>query len=71
MGDVGSGKTMIALYAMVRSVEQSLQANNSSNNSLNSRGAQAALLAPTEIWPNNITAILNAGWPPWALNACC
>ena len=43
MGDVGSGKTMVALYAMVRAIEQSLQPNQSHNVS------QAALLAPTEI----------------------
>ena len=33
MGEVGSGKTVVALYAMLRAVEQ---------------GAQAALMAPTE-----------------------
>ena len=33
MGEVGSGKTVVALYAMLRAVE---------------RGAQAALMAPTE-----------------------
>ena len=34
MGEVGSGKTVVALYAMLRAVEQ---------------GAQAALMAPTEL----------------------
>jgi ATP-dependent DNA helicase RecG len=34
MGEVGSGKTVVALYAMLRAVEQ---------------GAQAALMAPTEV----------------------
>ena len=33
MGEVGSGKTVVALYAMLRAVES---------------GAQAALMAPTE-----------------------
>ncbi len=33
MGEVGSGKTVVALYAMLRAVEQ---------------GMQAALMAPTE-----------------------
>ena len=33
MGEVGSGKTVVAVYAMLRAVEH---------------GAQAALMAPTE-----------------------
>ncbi len=33
-GDVGSGKTMVATYCLLRAVEQ---------------GAQAALMAPTEV----------------------
>ncbi|MDI9313241.1 MAG: ATP-dependent DNA helicase RecG [Hydrotalea sp.] len=42
MGDVGSGKTMIALYAMVRTIEKSMLAGDKEI-------VQAALLAPTEI----------------------
>lgn len=38
-GDVGSGKTVVALLSMLKVVEE---------------GAQAALMAPTEFWPNSI-----------------
>ena len=49
MGEVGSGKTVVALYAMLRAVEH---------------GAQAALMAPTETLAEqhfaNVQALLGA-----------
>jgi len=38
MGEVGSGKTVVALYALLRAVEH---------------GFQGALMAPTERWPSS------------------
>ncbi len=43
MGEVGSGKTVVALYAMLRALES---------------GAQAALMAPTETLANQHFATL-------------
>jgi ATP-dependent DNA helicase RecG len=48
MGEVGSGKTVVALYAMLRAVEQ---------------GAQAALMAPTETLAEQHFATLQALMP--------
>ena len=48
MGEVGSGKTVVALYAMLRAVE---------------RGAQAALMAPTETLAEQHFATLQALMP--------
>ncbi|HSO99160.1 MAG TPA: ATP-dependent DNA helicase RecG [Solirubrobacteraceae bacterium] len=45
MGEVGSGKTVVALYAMLRAVEH---------------GAQAALMAPTETLAEQHFATINA-----------
>jgi ATP-dependent DNA helicase RecG len=45
MGEVGSGKTVLALYAMLRAVEA---------------GYQAALMAPTETLAEQHAATLNA-----------
>ncbi len=45
MGEVGSGKTVVALYAMLRAVED---------------GAQAALMAPTEVLAEQHFATLQA-----------
>ena len=46
-GDVGSGKTVIAALAAARAIEN---------------GFQAALMAPTEIWLNSISAKSPNGW---------
>ena len=48
MGEVGSGKTVVALYAMLRAVEH---------------GAQAALMAPTETLAEQHFATLQALMP--------
>ena len=48
MGEVGSGKTVVALYAMLRAVES---------------GAQAALMAPTETLAEQHFATLQALMP--------
>ena len=48
MGEVGSGKTVVALYAMLRAVEA---------------GAQAALMAPTEVLAEQHFATLQALMP--------
>jgi ATP-dependent DNA helicase RecG len=48
MGEVGSGKTVVAVYAMLRAVEQ---------------GAQAALMAPTETLAEQHFATLQALMP--------
>src|SRR5215210_4901441 len=48
MGEVGSGKTVVALYAMLRAVEQ---------------GAQAALMAPTETLADQHFATLHKLMP--------
>src|SRR4029079_14605691 len=48
MGEVGSGKTVVALYAMLRAVES---------------GAQAALMAPTETLAEQHFATLQALLP--------
>ncbi len=56
MGEVGSGKTMVALYAMLRAVES---------------GHQAALMAPTETLAEQhaitLDRLLGAAGPPFAL----
>jgi len=54
MGEVGSGKTVVALYAMLRAVEQ---------------GAQAALMAPTETLAEQHFATLQALMPGELLQA--
>jgi ATP-dependent DNA helicase RecG len=48
MGEVGSGKTVVALYAMLRAVES---------------GRQAALMAPTEVLAEQHYATLQALMP--------
>ena len=48
MGEVGSGKTVVALHAMLRAVEH---------------GAQAALMAPTETLAEQHFATLQALMP--------
>ena len=48
MGEVGSGKTVVALYAMLRAVES---------------GGQAALMAPTETLAEQHFATLQALMP--------
>ena len=48
MGEVGSGKTVVALYAMLRAVEH---------------GGQAALMAPTETLAEQHFATLQALMP--------
>nr|MBA2644429.1 ATP-dependent DNA helicase RecG [Solirubrobacterales bacterium] len=54
MGEVGSGKTVVALYAMLRAVEA---------------GAQAALMAPTEVLAEQHFATLQALMPGELLQA--
>ena len=54
MGEVGSGKTVVALYAMLRAVEQ---------------GMQAALMAPTETLAEQHFATLGALLPGTAIPA--
>jgi ATP-dependent DNA helicase RecG len=54
MGEVGSGKTVVALYAMLRAVEQ---------------GAQAALMAPTETLAEQHFATLQTLMPGELLQA--
>jgi ATP-dependent DNA helicase RecG len=54
MGEVGSGKTVVALYAMLRAVEH---------------GAQAALMAPTETLAEQHFATLQALMPGELLQA--
>ena len=54
MGEVGSGKTIVALYAMLRAVES---------------GAQAALMAPTETLAEQHFATLQALMPGELLQA--
>jgi len=54
MGEVGSGKTVVALYAMLRAVEQ---------------GKQAALMAPTETLAEQHFATLNLLLPGTAIPA--
>jgi ATP-dependent DNA helicase RecG len=44
-GDVGSGKTIVALFAALLAIEN---------------GYQAALMAPTELWPSSTRAPLGA-----------
>ena len=53
-GDVGSGKTLVALFAMLHAVET---------------GAQAALLAPTEVLARQHHATINAFLAPLGLQA--
>ena len=53
-GDVGSGKTLVALFAMLHAVES---------------GAQAALLAPTEVLARQHHATINAFLAPLGLEA--
>ena len=54
MGEVGSGKTVVALYAMLRAVEH---------------GAQAALMAPTETLAEQHFATLQKLMPGELLQA--
>jgi RecG-like helicase len=54
MGEVGSGKTVVALYAMLRGVES---------------GAQAALMAPTETLAEQHFATLQKQMPGEMLQA--
>ena len=53
-GDVGSGKTLVALFAMLHAVET---------------GAQAALLAPTEVLARQHHATINAFLAPLGMQA--
>ena len=53
-GDVGSGKTLVALFAMLHAVES---------------GAQAALLAPTEVLARQHHATINAFLAPLGMDA--
>ena len=54
-GDVGSGKTLVALAAMLQAAEA---------------GAQAALMVPTEVLARQHAATFRASWPrlasPWS-----
>ncbi len=55
MGEVGSGKTVVALYAMLRAVEH---------------GHQAALMAPTETLAEQHFATIQQ-LLGWRVGGCC